>query len=549
MGTTLGNLHLYTLDGQEAAKLKSFEHDVLRLSDGWISILDRSFQTDAINKEAKRISKAVAAPVLSFSLFDDEYIAIRLWKDGRRIGEYTDYPTSSLRGGSAFEQNLGLNVEDMSRFRLILSCGDTWRKAELLEELFGVAFIVDTDCLEGGTESFVRHRSRELFDAYLAEKNRMNSIKNKTKAVLTQEIRAKIACLDGNMLLSYPDENGVHPHDKIEPYILENGSLMPLLGDDIHAGIPVQILTNGRQVTVLKRLYDPEKGEVSWPLAVQYNLGGSRIRQIPLPDKIQRFSCMLADGSIIAQQVKDTQTQGWGRPWLLCIAADGSIRWRMALEGGQFDGDAYIHEGHIYVATQELRTGITLYKVDFLGNILCERNFPQVLGLDFRHLKQGRLLCIVREPAQQERNCWSIMILDEKFATRLSFGLPHGIWPVIHARFGGGLLDEQEKNLYFTALDSKVVRVDLDALECHAEHIPGLCGLDCMDQGGLLYCSQNNSTVCVLDRVLHLISRHPLKGSVCHMQPTGTGVYVITSAGDSAMWGKPEKCIVRVYRI
>lgn len=437
MGTTLGNLHLYIPDGQEASNLESFGHDVLYLSDGWISILDRSFQTDLLNKEAKRISKAVAAPVLSFSLFDDDYIVIELWWGGRRIGEYTDYPASSLKGGSAFEQNLGLSGDDMARLRHILRCADARRKAELLEELFGVALVIDTDFLEDGPESFARHKGRELFDAYWAEQRRMENIQNKTKAVLTQELCAKIVCLDGNMFLSYPDEHGIHPHDKMEPYVLENGSLMPMLGEDIHTGILVQVLINGCQATVMKRLYDPEKGSESWPLAVQYNLGGSRISQFPLPDKIQRFSCMLADGSIIAQQTEDIQTDGWGKPWLICIAADGSERWRMALEGGRFDGDAFIHEGYIYVVTQELRTGINLYRVDFSGKILCHINFPQVIEFDFMHLTQDGLLCVVREPAQQEGNCWYIMILNEDLSTRLSFGLPHGIWPIIHSRFGG----------------------------------------------------------------------------------------------------------------
>ncbi len=548
MGTTLGNLHLYTRGGQYPDELISLRHMVLCLSDGWVSILDRAFQTDVLHKEARRISKAVAAPMLSFFLFDDDHITLGLWRDGRRIGEYTDYPTSSLKGVSAFGQSLDLNGEEMARFRHILRCADARLKAELLEELFGVALVIDTDLLEVGQESFVRHKSRELFDAYWAEQSRMNNIRNKTKAVLIQEIYAKLVCLGGNILLSYPDEHGIHHRDKAMPYVLENGVLIPLLGQDIYVNIHETILTNGHQATVLDPLYKPAKGKEAPPLAVQYALGGSRTRQFALPDHVRQFTCMLADGSIIAQQVENIKMHGWGRPWLMRIATDGSIQWRITLDGGQFDGEAFPHEGNIYVTTRKLHTGITLYRVDLMGKILCQRHFPQALGMEFRHLEQGRLLCVVREAEPQPENRWSVMILDEDFSTRSAFDLPHGIWPVIHSHFGGGVLDAREKSLYFAALESKVVRVDLDEQKCCMEHLPDLCSVDCMDQSGLLYCRQNNSAVCVLDGDLHLVSRHRLKGNVYCLKSAGTGVYAVTSAGDAAMWGEPEKCIVRIYR-
>ncbi len=547
MGTTLGNLHLYTRNVQWADELKNFGHTVLCLSDGWISILDRAFRPDVLEKEAKRISKAMGAPLLSFSLFDDDYVTLGLWKDGRRIFDYTDYPSPSMKGVSELERSLALDKEDTKKLRLLLHCEDARRKAELLEEFLGVALVIDTDFLSDGVDAFPREKGHALFDVYQAEQKQFGKINNRTKAVLTQEIHAKAADWWDALTLSYPDDNNIHPSNSTQPCILKDGMIKPLLGEEVRVRTLTKILTSGNLATVLEPVHAYGVGRTSWPVARQYALGGSMLRQFPIPEHVQQFACMLSDGSIIAQWVEDTERLGWGRCWLICIAADGCARWQKTLDGGQFCGDAVEYEGSVYAATRDLPAGITLYKVDTLGEILCQRSFPQAIELYFRHLKCGGLLCAIREAGPHMENRWFIMTLNEEFSTRSAFELPQTIWPVFHSRFDRCVLDAQEKSLFFVALESEVVRVDLDGQKCFSEHLPGLGSVDCMDQNGLLYGRLSNS-VFVLDGGLRLVSRHRLKGDVLFFQCDAMGVYAVTATGNAAHWGEPETCFVRVYR-
>ncbi|MFZ5973995.1 MAG: hypothetical protein ACOYU3_01120, partial [Bacillota bacterium] len=232
MGTSLGNLHVYKGNPDEVKKLlHQGEYMVDEISKEWTSVFCREFRDGATEKVAKKLSKTLVEPILSFQYFDDDFIYLVLFKQGKIIAQYWmgDSGEPYFKNCRSFISELGFDASWEKRLRNIFKCNDLGRKVDMLEEFLGVALYLDIDFLLDGTSSFEHHRDDVLYREYDEQLQKLKRIKNKTKAVMVQEFNGKMARFYARpFLLAEQSDDGVYNHDKCIMYDIKDDKLQPM---------------------------------------------------------------------------------------------------------------------------------------------------------------------------------------------------------------------------------------------------------------------------------------------------------------------------------
>ena len=172
MGTSFSSIHLYT---ERPFFLLGFRFS--SFSKGWQTCIDDFSNKDPEYpyKAAQYISKSVNVPVVYFSVFDSESIALSLFQGGKTVCRYDETVFSKSKNLYGIPPLVGYAQGEKRRLAHILSCDSTDLKIELLEEYFGVCLLPFPEYfLERREEELVRRRSREKYDSFLEEERQLS---------------------------------------------------------------------------------------------------------------------------------------------------------------------------------------------------------------------------------------------------------------------------------------------------------------------------------------------------------------------------------------
>ena len=164
MGTSLNSIHVFTTTAPEIAgySFRSF-------SPNWFTCTDDLAEGSA-DKAAKTISKAVAAPVLCFHVFDSEIIWFFFFQAGKVVARYSDDGLAQNKNLYGIPALIGYPDGYKKRLSNLLACSDVDEKITMLEEYLGVCLLFLPDLPVEGPD-LRRERGESAYLAYLeAEK-------------------------------------------------------------------------------------------------------------------------------------------------------------------------------------------------------------------------------------------------------------------------------------------------------------------------------------------------------------------------------------------
>lgn len=229
---------------------------------------------------------------------------------------------------------------------------------------------------------------------------------------------------------------------------------------------------------------------------------------------------------------------------MLRLNEHGEVLWRVPFEGGVISVGPVLYAGCIYFGGSiiESEKDGALFKLSEDGHILAKLNTPYLHHYAGLWFDGGWIYYL----GSCNNNGWNsaLLKLDGSLRIEDTIELPKGIFASSTAAF-----DRQNGRLYFSAMNKRLVSIDLAAwryavVTADDEIFPQLS-----DNGYIYGTTTSLSTLCVLDTDMKLVSRHRLKGIISQICRSEKGVHAITST-DYTGWGFAEPpCYVRVYRI
>lgn len=187
MGTKFANLQVHNGSIDSVRALCPASYTVSSLSDGWITIAGSGIEWGTAQKEAKRISKALDNSVLSVEYFDDDFVELTIYKNGKKVAghvpvEYESFPRS-IGKPKKFAEALCLQPDDEKLLKVIFQEQMPEICVHLMESLLGCILWVDDESVD-----MARPFSREYLNEYIARKAAKDKIKNQTKLTLMDEL-------------------------------------------------------------------------------------------------------------------------------------------------------------------------------------------------------------------------------------------------------------------------------------------------------------------------------------------------------------------------
>jgi hypothetical protein len=534
MGTTLASCHVYGQKTEVVRPLLEEGYIPVSLSEGWTSVLSRAGDCELSDKTAKKLSKALDAPVLSFLYFDDDLMTLVLFSGGRLGAQYRmDYGAEPyLAHCDAFAEALGWEKKRSERLRLIFKCSDLDEKIALLEEFFGVALRVCTEFIGDGAEEYMRSCGDTLYRAYEEKQKKLNRITNQTRAVLTQEMDAKLACGQPCIAVRRAEGEDTYDSDMGEALELVGDVLQPKLGNFRMRSFSPKLYTSREWVTIADVM--------GVPLRVSHN--GQTLSRVPLTEGVN-VAAVLDNGDIIGVAHHGAAEQDEGC-MVLRITPRGDMVWRVTLDGMFFRVLPVRNGASLYCGVCRFDSGEgMLMKLGEDGRIQTSLQTPYVNSHTELRFHDGWIYYL---GDYWDGSCHNVLLkLDESLRIVETEEAPAGI-----SIYSDAYFDRRHGRVYYNALDKRIVRFDLAEMRYTVATTDDEIYLQLADEDGHIYGVSGFSTLCVLDADMKLISRHRLKGTIFDVCRSEMGVHALTATGDMAAWGFPEPpCYVRVYRI
>ncbi|MBE6946502.1 MAG: hypothetical protein E7459_10535 [Ruminococcaceae bacterium] len=169
MGTSLSSIHIFG-DRSPVGCGSSFRS----YSPNWLTFVDDLSEKgpDHADLVARNISKQIDAPVLLFGVFDSEMIWFTFFRNGKMASRYTDEQFISNKRLYDIPAMVGYEEGYKKRLSTILTCADTERKIDMLEEFFGVCLRYFPELSEGAEMLHVQ-RGDVLYKAYWEEEKKL----------------------------------------------------------------------------------------------------------------------------------------------------------------------------------------------------------------------------------------------------------------------------------------------------------------------------------------------------------------------------------------
>ena len=539
MGTTLASFHVYQKSPEAIRPLLDEGYTAVVLSEGWTSVLSRVDECELSDKPAKKLSKALDSPVLSFMYFDDDLMTLTLFNGGKLCAQYRmSYDAEPYLGHcDAFVETLGWDKALSGRLRRIFKCSDLEEQVEMLEEFFGVALRVDAEFIEDGHEDFVRKRGEALYREYEAKQKKLSKIKNKTRAVLTQELDAKLSCADP-CIATYRGNTNMYEHDMGEALELVGDELKPLMGSFRMSGFSAKIYPGREWYTLTNEFGLVGKHGYT---CLRVTTEGKVLGEVPIPQGVH-VAAVLDNGDIIGIT--------WYNPkkeepvHVLRLNGKGEVLWRVPFEGGAISIGPVLHGGYIYFGGSIIaseKDGV-LIKLSEDGHILATLHTPYLHHYAGLWFDRGWVYYL----GGCYDNGWNSALLKLNGSLQIEdiLELSKGMFASSISEF-----DRRNARLHFSAMNKRLVSIDLAAWRYAVVTVDDEIFPQLSDNGYIYGTTTGFSTLCVLDADMRLVSRHRLKGIISQICRSETGVHAITST-DYTGWGVPEPhCYTRVYRI
>lgn len=212
MGTTFMNLQVKARQEEIPNDILPSGYVVRQTAEEWSSVLETegSFEWGKLCKLGKTLSKELDTPAIAVSYFDDDDFSMSLIRQGKMKASYQAGISNNFCSGSTkWISGLEMTAEEASAFRYLLKKEMTAEESiTIFSRLLGTNMYMDLRMWEG----VLWHKDAEGVIKEIEEEKKRTRMKNKTKAVLLQEVPGLFQSCDettGIMKMVYPDENGI----------------------------------------------------------------------------------------------------------------------------------------------------------------------------------------------------------------------------------------------------------------------------------------------------------------------------------------------------
>ena len=205
MGTTFQNLQIFCKD-QATVESLCPDYTVRCLMPNWVTVADRSLRLDLGWREARRLSKALPYPVLLAHCFDEDFIDVSIYRNGKRIVQHapTAHPSARKNRGNAaiFAECFALSSEEEEMLRLVFQEEDPETALHLIECVLNCVLWVDVDWIDHAVLP-----DRAILTDYIARMQVVKKLKNCTKLTLKDAMSGMFGWSVGHPVVQYANEN------------------------------------------------------------------------------------------------------------------------------------------------------------------------------------------------------------------------------------------------------------------------------------------------------------------------------------------------------
>ncbi|MCL2671651.1 MAG: hypothetical protein FWF10_06415, partial [Clostridiales bacterium] len=397
---------------------------------------------------------------------------------------------------------------------------------------------------------------------YLAEQKKLK-IKNKTRAVLLQEIETKMNFPDTRnrsvFCFNQRNESGIYAHHwGGELFVRADGELTPLFTKEVrfyswlesfiimdtdrkiaidfgarYIGPMSATMTIKRFVTIDGKRYDINSH------VVRLNSAGDLIGEFNIPEGYYIIQNGIAGEDIFCRTHNNEGANAIMR------LRSGKVIWEKTVLTCYFYIEPILHQGYIYFSDRR-EDGGTLCKMDLDGNIVASLHLDCIRDESKLFFGEDSIY-YMGDVIREDRVYSKLVKLDFNLNYVLHKNLPEDLYFC-----SIDTLDETRGMLYcISYIARKTLIINTDTFEyIDKKQSFAVYGLRPAGEKGeyLLFCYL--STLYVMDLDMNLISKHKLKGHIWRIETEGNRIFVITGTGDISCWGaKEDTCYARLYEI
>ncbi|NLD52322.1 MAG: hypothetical protein GX650_05455 [Clostridiales bacterium] len=473
-------------------------------ANGWLCLTGEKLP-ESLTSTARRLSKAREGPVIAFFYFDEDAMCLAAFQSGKRMGQI-----SQEGGGRAAGSGLKKVIEAMSldgaqakRLRQIVQCANTNLLVNMLAELLGLALWAMWDepaslqCVEGDA----------AFRAYLAQKKAQPKFR-RAREMLVQSFPGKMAYLDKDkepLWITTVMAHQSFDHNFLRPYRLSQGQLVPHAEPHGYAYTPLEAV-KGHPEGIPVRLIDHSvHAAIARAAFIREPQGATVLLYTDADEEADRFH--LPDvGHVSLIYIGQTGNavlcaSGWDEP-------------------------------------------LALLRLNALWQVV-RREALAFKPHEIRGMAAGRRRVVL--VAGRQKPALHVFSLDG-FKSETTRAIPGGHEPV-----GSIVLDAAEQHMFATTADNRVIRIALEngAVLASAPLSGSFAVVGGLDSRGRLYV-WNGRHMLAFSSELEPLYRFPCKGTGGAMHRLlfeEEAVYLVTSDGNTAVWGFPEQAQINLRRI
>lgn len=473
-------------------------------ANGWLCLTGETLH-ESPTSTARRLSKAHEGPVVAFFYFDEDAMCLAVFQSGKRMGQISQ-EGGGRAAGSGLKKIIGtmsLDGAQAKRLRQIVQCADTNLLVDMLAELLGLALWAMWDepaslqCVEGDA----------VFRAYLAQKKAQPKFR-RARETLVQSFPGKMAYLEKDKEpLWITTVMGDQSFDQrfLRPYRLSQGQLVPHAEPHGYVYTPLDIVKGDPDGIPVRLIDHTAHAAISGAAFIREPQGATVLLYTDAGAKAGRF------------QLPDV-----GHVSLICIGQTGNA----VLFASGWDEP------------------LTLLHLNAMWQVV-HREALAFKPHEIRGMATGRQRVVL--VAGRQKCALHVFSLDG-FKLETTRAIPAG-----HKPFGGMVLDAAEQHLFATTADNRVIRIALEnaAVLASAPLSGSFAAVSSLDSRERLYV-WNSRHMLVFSHDLDPLYRFPCKGTGGAMHRLlfeEEAVYLVTSDGNTAMWGFPEQSQINLRRI
>ena len=239
MGTTFQNFQVFCRD-QAAVEALCPNYTVRSLMPNWVTVADRSLRFDLGLREARRLSRALPYPVLLVHCFDEDFVDVSIYRNGKRIARHApaEHPSARKNQSNAaiFAECFALSAEEEESLRLVFQEENPEAVLHLIACVLNCVLWVDADWIDSAALP-----DRSYLTEYLERVQAVEKLKNRTKLTLKDTMPGMFGWSVGHPVVQYENENWAEQ----TCWIAEaDGHFKKLYG----INLPGQVLRNARVV-------------------------------------------------------------------------------------------------------------------------------------------------------------------------------------------------------------------------------------------------------------------------------------------------------------